>query len=138
LASLTNDVTGMIMDNLYIEQTKSSPEIDFNAKTNVLKIQGESYPENTIRFYVPIINWLEQYSQNIKNQSFEVNIELIYFNSSSSQILLNIFDLLEKCQQNENQVTVNWIYDEENDSALESGEDFQEELSYITFNLVEK
>jgi len=138
LASLTNDVTGMIMDNLYIEQTKSSPEIDFNAKTNVLKIQGESYPENTIRFYVPIINWLEQYSQNIKNQSVEVNIELIYFNSSSSQILLNIFDLLEKCQQNENQVTVNWIYDEENDSALESGEDFQEELSYITFNLVEK
>jgi len=138
LASLTNDVTGMIMDNLYIEQTKSSPEIDFNAKTNVLKIQGESYPENTIRFYVPIINWLEQYSQNIKNQSVEVNIELIYFNSSSSQILLNIFDLLEKCQQNENQVTVNWIYDEENDSALESGEDFQEELSFITFNLVEK
>ena len=138
MASLTNDVTGMIMDNLYIEQTKSSPEIDFNAKTNVLKIQGESYPENTIRFYVPIINWLEQYSQNIKNQSVEVNIELIYFNSSSSQILLNIFDLLEKCQQNENQVTVNWIYDEENDSALESGEDFQEELSYITFNLVEK
>ena len=126
------------MDNLFIEQSKSSPEINFNAETNVLNIHGESYPENTIKFYVPIIEWLEQYTNSAEGQEIEVNIELIYFNSSSSQILINIFDLLEDCQQRGNNITVNWIYDEENDSALESGEDFEEELEHIRFNLVEK
>ncbi|MBF0265727.1 MAG: DUF1987 domain-containing protein [Gammaproteobacteria bacterium] len=126
------------MDNLYIEPTKSSPQIDFNADTNILTMIGESYPENTIKFYVPIIDWLEKFTNSISNQSVEVNIELIYFNSSSSQILINLFDLLEQAQQKGNHITINWIFDKDNDSALESGEDFQEELSHITFNLVEK
>jgi len=33
---------------------------------------------------------------------------------------------------------INWIYDEENESALEAGEDFMEDFEDLTINLVEK
>ncbi len=42
------------MDNLRIEPTKYTPEIIFDAETNLLEIKGETYPENTAEFYAPV------------------------------------------------------------------------------------
>ena len=46
------------MENLIIEQTKSTPYIFFCAATGKLRIEGESYPENVIKFYTPVLEWL--------------------------------------------------------------------------------
>jgi hypothetical protein len=35
-------------------------------------------------------------------------------------------------------IIVNWIYDAEDDGAEEFGEEFQEDLESLTFNLVQK
>jgi len=128
------------MENLKIEKTKTTPLINFDYEKHELLIQGESYPENTYDFYHPVFEWLNEYFSTIdENQKVTLNIDLIYFNSSSSKILLDIFDLFEdKAENREGDVIVNWYYDEENESAIEYGEEFKEDLDYVKFNLVKK
>jgi hypothetical protein len=65
-------------------------------------------------------------------------MEIIYFNSSSSKALMNFFDLLDEAVAAGRKIAVNWIYDAGNESALEYGEEFKEDLESLEFNLVEK
>ena len=125
------------MENLVIEATKSSPYIHFNAEKNILVIKGESYPEYAAKFYAPVFQWLESYLISMNPDSIEVKLEVIYFNSSSSKILMNFFDRLETAAQNGKNITINWIYHEDNEAALECGEEFMEDLTTVSFNLVE-
>ncbi len=126
------------MENLQIEAKKSSPEINFDVQTNILSIIGESYPENTTQFYEPIFEWLEEFIDTVEDQEIVFNIELIYFNSSSSKVLMDLFDTLEEASEDDKNIVVNWIYDEDNEASLEYGEEFAEDMESLTFNLVEK
>ncbi|MDF1875499.1 DUF1987 domain-containing protein [Sulfurimonas sp. SAG-AH-194-I05] len=119
------------MQRLEIEKTKSSPQIDFNAQTHTHLIRGESYPENTTQFYTPILEWITMYLREGYEGEINFNIELIYFNSSSSKVLLDLFDILE--ETNNNKIIVNWIHDEEDEAMEEYGEEFQEDIEHITF-----
>ncbi|NOQ29570.1 MAG: DUF1987 domain-containing protein [Helicobacteraceae bacterium] len=126
------------MENLNIPATKSSPEINFDAQTNVLSITGESYPENTTQFYESVFKWLNEFIDNLETEEVVFNIELIYFNSSSSKVLMDLFDTLEEACEDDKNIVINWIYDEENEASLEYGEEFAEDIESLTFNLVEK
>jgi hypothetical protein len=127
------------MENLAIEATKQTPKVSFDAENHVLEFQGESYPENMALFAAPIFTWLEKYLEQLGEQTFTVNIDLTYFNSSSSKMLLDLFDKLEEeVENNGKDIIVNWIYDAEDDGAEEFGEEFQEDLESLTFNLVQK
>ena len=125
------------MDTLKIEATRHTPEIYFDAANNVLSLKGESYPENVGQLSTPLFSWLANYlAQANSDQALTVNIELTYFNSSSSKMLLDLFDRLEEAAAQNNQITVNWIYEADNDSAEEFGNEFKEDLEALTFNLV--
>lgn len=126
------------MDNLIIEPTKYTPEIRFDAGTHLLEIRGETYPENTAEFYAPIFKWLEEYLAEASNDAITVNLEINYFNSSSSKVLMDMFDKFESASNGGKQISLNWIYDRENESALEYGEEFREDLEILELNLVEK
>lgn len=126
------------MDNLRIDPSSDTPEIFFDFENNCLNIKGYSYPENASKFYDPVFSWLENYMNQSGDKAITANLEIVYFNSSSTKILMDFFDLLEEAAEDGRAVMVNWIYDEENENALEAGEDFQEDLEGITFNLVEK
>ena len=125
------------MENLIIEATKSSPKIDFNQSSNTLLIHGESYPEDTTLFYEPVFSWLEEYLELLEEKAV-VNIELIYFNSSSSRVLMDIFDMLEDASEEGRDITINWIYEEDNDASEEYGEEFADDIENVKFNLVVK
>ncbi len=126
------------MPSISIDATKSTPRIFFDERKNVLELRGESYPENTSEFYDPLFKWLDKHLDELLEESFTVDIELIYFNSSSSKILMNLFDRLEEKAEEGKNIAVNWIYDKKNDSSLEYGEEFKEDLTTLPFNLVEK
>lgn len=54
-------------------------------------------------------------------------------------MLLDLFNRLETEVVNKDRIiSVNWIYDPENETAEEYGEEFQEDLESLIFNLVEK
>lgn len=125
------------MEKILLQETKYTPEISLDT-SGIWSIKGKSYPENTFEFYSPVMKWVKDYfnySNSPKN--ITVNMEIIYFNSSSSKLFFDFFDLLND-NKDDFSITINWIYDEENESALESGEDFVDDFEDLTINLVAK
>ncbi len=117
------------MNNIYIARTAESPEIDFDFTCHTLNMNGESYPENASEFFRPILITLETYLKSISNSDIIFNFQLTYFNSASTKMLYNIFELLnESANSNNNRITLNWYHDEEDDTILEFGMDVQEDF----------
>ena len=124
------------MKNLKFEATKYTPYISLDAN-GTISLVGKSYPENTFEFYAPMMKWLEEYFETSVTDTTVVNMEIIYFNSSSSKLFFDFFDLLEE-NSSDNKIEINWIYDEENESAEEAGEDFIEDFEDLNIKLVSK
>jgi hypothetical protein len=125
------------MEPYCTEPTKSTPLIRLDPNAHVLAFKGECYPENAARFFGPVFSWLKEYLASEDTPDILVNMEMIYFNSSSSKAFMNFFEMLEEAALNGKDIVVNWRYHEENESALEAGEEFGEEVPALTFNLVE-
>ncbi len=126
------------MKTLTVQASKYTPEIELNAEANTLSIKGKSYPENTFDFYAPTITWLQEYFEQESLEKTTLNMDIIYFNSSSSKLFFDLFDLLEEAQTDGKEITVNWYYDAENESAEEAGEDFKEDFEEMDFNIIKK
>src|SRR5271165_1436064 len=84
------------MENLHINATPSSPEIDFQFDQHTLSMKGESYPENAAAFFVPIIEQVGRYLAKCDQATITVNVSLAYFNSSSTKMLFSLFNLLNQ------------------------------------------
>jgi len=123
------------MDNIKIEATDRSPEIDFEFSNNQFAIRGESYPEDVTAVYGEMIENLEGHLSSMEDGAVEFTFELIYFNSSTAKVLMGLFDTLEETAERGVSVTVNWHYDAEDDTMEELGEEFSEDLESTTFNM---
>ena len=116
------------MNNLFIPRTSKTPDIYFDADQGQLEIKGRSIPENSVAFYTPVMQWLNDYEKNPHEESRLV-VRLEYFNTSSSKCLIDIFRKLEKLHQREHPVTVVWYYEAVDEDMKESGEDFRDLVS---------
>jgi len=125
------------MENFTIKETKYTPEVNLDIQTGILSIKGNSYPENTLEFYDPILNVLEKFFDETTLDLIVLNIEILYFNSSSSRVFFEIFDLLEDHSERLN-FAINWIYESDNEGILEIGEDFKEDFEKLNFYLAVK
>ena len=126
------------MEDLKIEATKSSPHIFFDKEKNTLEIRGSSYPPNIEDFYSPVFFWLEKYLDQLEHNEFIINMELLYFNSSSSNVFESFFEKLLEAVNRGKQISINWIYEEDDEDALEFGEEFQEDFEDLKFNFVKR
>lgn len=126
------------MKNLQIEATKYTPKIDFNALTKILNITGKSYPENTFEFYAPISEWVNTLLKIETQEIICINLDLEYLNSSSLKAYFDLFDTFEVAATKGVRIKIQWIFDEENDIAEETGEDFIEDFKELDISLVVK
>lgn len=122
------------MNPLIIESSIETPEIVLDKKTNTFMFKGKSLPENPITFYSPVLEWLENYS-NDPNPETQVNFMMVYFNTSSSKIILDILKRFEMIKKSGHNVTVNWCFREDDEEMLEAGEIYSERVN-IPFNLI--
>jgi len=122
------------MDAINIDGTPKTPNVKFDAQSGMIEIKGRSIPENSVEFYKPLVDWLEEYSANPKDQTV-VNIQLEYFNTSSSKCILDVFKKLEVVNANKS-VVVNWYYEEDDEDMLEAGEDYESILK-LPFKMIE-
>ena len=123
------------METISIEGTPKTPTITFDTNKGFLEIKGRSIPENSIEFYKPLVDWLEKYAtkpQSVTN----VNIQLEYFNTSSSKCILDVFKKLEGINKGGSQVTINWYYEEDDEDMLEAGEDYQAIIN-VPFKMIQ-
>ncbi len=125
------------MELLKIEGAKHTPYICFDPEKHQLEITGESYPENTSEFFGRIFDWLNEYLAGINDETVTVNVKLYYFNSSSSKILMDFFTILDDAAADGKNIVANWFYEADLEEGLEYGEDFQEDIESMKFNLIE-
>ncbi len=125
------------METLTIQGTPKTPTVEMNVDSGVIEIKGRSIPENSIDFYRPIVEWIDQYADSSAPET-KVNIQLEYFNTSSSKCILDVFKKLEQVykKNGDKGVTINWYYEEDDEDMLEAGEDYQSILK-IPFKMVE-
>jgi hypothetical protein len=124
------------MEGLRIEGGKSSPEVDFDPDSGILRIAGESFPENAAKFYAPVMDWVARFLREGATPKATLMLQIVYFNSSTSKVLMNLFQLAEEARAGGREVSVRWICDAENETAIECGEEFREELRNLPFEIV--
>ncbi len=115
------------MKSLIIEAVPDSPyypEINFDAATGICEMKGESYMEEAYKFYTPLLNWLKEYSLQ-EAKDITLNIKLTYFNTNSSRLLLDIFDILKKSIDAGHQVKINWYFEPDDPDIKDEIEDFE-------------
>lgn len=120
------------MDNLILAKTTSTPAVNFDAATGLLELTGESYPENSFEFFKPLLDWVQSFLSGT-SLAIKLQIGLTYMNTSSIKSMMDLLDLLEDAHATSREVTVTWLYDEENDRALEMAEEFREEVTLPFF-----
>jgi hypothetical protein len=123
------------MEPIIIEGTPKTPSIKFDARDGVFEIKGRSIPENSVEFYKPLNEWLDNYMQGPLDKTV-VNIRLEYFNTSSSKCILDVFKRLEAIHRSKHDVEINWFYEEDDEDMLEAGEDY-DSIIKVPFKMIE-
>jgi hypothetical protein len=123
------------MPNFKIAGTDRSPEVDFDFEGDTLRLKGESYPEDAAAFYGPIFAALDDYLARLGAGVCAFEFELIYFNSSSAKAIMSLLEKLDQAASEGASITINWHYDEEDDTMLELGEEFGEDIEHAEFRL---
>lgn len=123
------------MENLNIEGSPKTPTVKFDGAQGSLELKGRSIPENSVEFYHPLNEWIDNYGQHAKEKTI-IDIKLEYFNTSSSKCILDIFKKLESMNGNGTEVQVNWYFEEDDEDMEEAGQDYQAIIG-LPFNMVE-
>ncbi len=109
------------MRSLLIEGTAKTPEITADHEQGLIEIKGRSHPENTAQCYWPLMDWADKYVK-IPQEKTTISINLEYFNTSSSKVLLNILKKFEVIPDSKERVIVQWYYEANDEDDLETGE----------------
>jgi hypothetical protein len=111
------------MEELFIAETQDTPQINFNRHTGIFEISGRSLPEDTVDFYTPVLNWLEQYGKS-PNPKTDFHIRLEYFNTASSKMILDLLHVLKGISGTQ----VTWHYYEDDEAIDEAGHEYAEQV----------
>jgi len=117
------------------EKTTTTPYVLIDEENKYMKFEGKSYLEEIVEFFQEISEWLEKYLAQ-ENAGLTFDCAMRYFNSSTTKIIYNMLRVMDKAAGRGAEITVNWIVSEANESMVECGEDFEEEMENLTFNLV--
>ena len=123
------------VQSMTIDKTNSTPYVKFDYENGCLEIRGESFPENSAKFYSPIIEQLQTALSQDENKKWKIEFEIVYFNSSTSKVFMTLFDMLDEKVLDGRDISVVWRCDKENEISIECGEEFKEDLSNLTFTI---
>ena len=111
------------LEALRIEPTFATPDVVLDADSGVFRISGNSYPEDPLPVYIPVIEWFKKYTEHpLPKTVFE--FKFTYFSTASTQLIFEIFRMLENIYKNKYDVLVRWYYSADNDEIHENGIDF--------------
>lgn len=119
------------MNNLSIQKTESTPEIDFNVNGD-LKILGRSLPEDVHKFYDPIIEWIRHLACN----KVKIELKLEYLNTSSTKKMLNLLVALDE-NESVGEVELDWYYECDDLDMEDVGQIYEEDMKRTKFNYIE-
>ena len=99
------------MGKLSIEETYQSPKIAIDTDKNIFEIIGNSFPNNAVRFYTPVVEWLDEYAKK-PNPKTEFTFRISYQNSSSRKMFNEILKRLQQMHDKGNDISIKWYYEQ--------------------------
>jgi len=125
------------METLRIEQTDDCPQVILDPTGKLFEISGKSLPEDVLEFYQPVLDWLNAYKKNpISKTAF--NIKLIYFNTASSKMIMDVMLLFEEMVEEGHEVVIKWHSHQKDEDMQEAGKEFEEMIAvpfeHFTYN----
>lgn len=122
------------MDTLNIKGTAETPNVIFDPAGNVFEISGKSLPEDVKEFYNPLLKWIKGYSES-PNPSTTFKIKMDYFNTASSKMILELFELLNEMHGEGKNVVIEWYYQEDDEDMQDAGADYADMLE-VPFKMI--
>lgn len=130
------------MEKLVIESTFNSPSVILDPESKQFEFSGESRPENVRKFYLPILEWLDDYakeqsgmSRSERSSNLLVQFNFEYFNSTSAKYILDIFKALNVLNDLSMEILVKWLYEEDDEDMLEVGQEMSR-MSKLDFEYI--
>lgn len=122
-----------MLRKFHIAQSKNTPEVIIDPETSYVLIKGNSVSENSFGFYKPVLDTLDQYQDaGIRITKIDVNMD--YFNSSSSKIIL---DILLRIKKRNEKIEINWYVKKNDPDMMEAAEDYMAIVN-VPFHIHEK
>ena len=111
------------MEVIKIVGTDDTPSVTMDVANEIFEISGRSLPEDVASFYEPIVEWLDRYSDEATGKTV-FNFKLVYFNTASSKMLLDILLKLEEMYESGKEVLIRWHFPEDDEDMEEAGEEY--------------
>jgi len=123
---------------LRIEPADDTPLVILDKQNKLFEISGKSMPEDVIRFYGPVLDWLNEYKSDPLELTI-MNFKLIYFNTASSKLILDILMILEEMQEEGHEILIRWHSLKNDEDMEEAGDEYSEmvdlKFEYHTFEM---
>ena len=105
------------MLSLYRIPTPKTPFVSMNSQNGTIDIEGRSLPENSVEFYAPVLEWIDDFADLNPFKPIALRLNLEYINTSSSKCILNILKRLEVLCKKNWDVSITWYYSDDIDMA---------------------
>jgi len=121
--------------NFFLAATSRTPEVSIHPDTHSAAMSGECYPEDTEKFFTELNRALSDYFAQGAS-SLQLEIKLVYFNSSSARALMELMDSLEQRSADGAKIEVRWFHDEDDDVTKEFVEDIAADYRNLDLVLI--
>lgn len=125
------------MEPLLIHATEATPKVELNPKNNIFLFEGCSRPENVREFYTPVLDWLDRFRKELKNNKITYTdnalifkYKLSYFNSSSAKFILDILMEINNFYADGVNVKIEWYFEEGDEDMKDVGEELSEMVHF--------
>lgn len=117
------------MKNYIVEATKYTPYIELDIEKSFLKLEGDTYPENSYDTFKPLLDRIDEYFLDpARSLTVEINIE--FLNTSSSKMMREIVSKLDDYHEKEHSITLKWFYPDGDIDLQESWEMLLEDVQF--------
>jgi len=124
------------MAALRIEPADDTPLVIMDKEKEVFEISGKSMPEDVVGFYQPVFDWIDAYKKDPLEKTVLV-FKLIYFNTASSKVFLDLLMKFESIIEKGFEVEVKWHSLNNDEDMQDAGEEYEEmtglKFEYLTF-----
>ena len=117
------------LNNILLEATPKTPQIDLNNFTGELIFSGKSIPENAALVYEGVMKWISDYIKDPRPTT-NLRLSLEYFNTATAIWLGKIVQTLSSIKNSENTLIIHLYFNIEEFDNMAT-EDLRDALSPV-------
>ncbi len=118
-----------------IDAKEDSPEIIMDFDNRLLKITGSSYPEDAVKVYRDVINWLMENASKFDSLTCEFDYKIL--SSASNRQVYEILVILDNMYKKGKDVRVKWFYNDYDEDMYSEGVSYKDSFD-LPIELIEK